>query len=156
MWGFVPQKNGGGGEGSEVEHEGDVAGGEFAHGCAAAEVAAAVHFLEGAGEVLDVADGGEFLADHDAEESAEAEVFDFRAACHLGVFFGDVLVDGFAVEDFEGEACDGAVGVEAEGEVDVAFSFVGLLVEVDGADAVLDFLEVRCDIDDVVDAAHVS
>ncbi len=72
------------------------------------------------------------------------------------MFFGDVLIDALAVEEFEGEAGDGTIGPVAEGEVGVAFAFVWLLVEIDGAHAVLDFLEVRSDVDDVVDAAHVA
>ena len=96
------------------------------------------------------------LPPHDPEQGAEASGFHLGAARHLGVLFVHILVDGFPVQHIEGKAGDRAVRVEAEGEVDVAIALVGLLVEVDGSHPILHLFEVRCDVDDVVDAAHVA
>ena len=100
--------------------------------------------------------GGDEVATHDAKQGFEAGVFDFGAASHLRTLFFDVLVDGAAVELFEGEAGDIAIRIEVVGEVNAASGFVGLLIEVDGTNTVLHFLEVGSDIDNIVHAAHIA
>jgi len=133
-----------------------VLGGQLSHRLAIAETAGAMHAIEFASEGDHMFSGGDFFAAHHSEQGAETAAFDFRAARHLGVFFSDVLVDRFPVQHLEREAGDFPVRMETKREVNVTVSLVRLLVEVDGADAILDFFEVRCDIHDIVHASHIA
>ena len=100
--------------------------------------------------------GREGVFFHDRKKGAEPDALDLGTTGHLRAFFFYVLRDGLAVEGAEGEAGDFFVGVEVVGEVGLTASLVALLVKVDGPDAVLDFLEVGGDVDDVVDGTHIA
>lgn len=98
----------------DVEHQGNVHGGELTHRGAIAEAAGGMHPVELAGQRDDVLARGDVLAPHDPEQRAQAAALDFRAAGHLRVLLGHVLVDALAVEHVEREPGDLAVRVEAE------------------------------------------
>ena len=78
------------------------------------------------------------------------------AAGGLGAFLLSVLHDGRHVEVGTDQFVDRFVVLEKMWAVNLEGRFVGLLVEIDGADAVLHLLEVGGDVDDVVHRAHVA
>ena len=90
------------------------------------------------------------------ENSTRTRVSFELAAGHLGMVLGHILVNTFPVEHIEGQPGNLPVRVEAEGKVDIAISFIRLLVEIDRPHTVLDLLEIRGDIDDIIDAPHIT
>jgi von Willebrand factor type A domain len=133
-----------------------VDGGELSHGLTVPVVFHIVILGEVRRQHGDVFARGHFLPAHDADQCLEPQTFHLCPAGHLGVLLIDVLLDGLPVQYLECELGHGFVGIEVVGEVSAAAAVIALTVEVDGPYPVLDFLEIRRDIDDVVHAAHVS
>ena len=72
------------------------------------------------------------------------------------MFLGAILQNGLIVQVGPHEFFHRLVVREKVGSVDREVSFVGLLIEIDGADAILHFLEVGGDVHDVVYGAHIT
>lgn len=113
-------------------------------------------FAEFAGELGDFVGRLAGIVFHDLEKGGDALMLADVAAGDEAAFFVLILVHGGQVQELAAEPDDGVVFLEELREVDAAAAFVTLLIEVNGADAILDVFEVGGDVDDVVVAAHVA
>jgi hypothetical protein len=157
-WGMRILATGLGGELCEVFLEGDLEVGfnDVSHGVALLEAGVFVVIFQFLAELEDFVPGFQAIVFHAGEEVVEAAAFVDEAAGNEVALFILVLADGGEIEAGVAEVHNGVVFLEELGEVEAFAAFIGLLIKVDGADAVLDVFKVRGDVDDIVVAAHVS
>ena len=93
---------------------------------------------------------------HGFPESSETTAGELAAAPDKSALLILILLASLEVDPFGAELDHEGVLEEELGKIHLLVTFVALLVKVDGPDTVLGVLEVGCDVDHVVVAAHIT
>lgn len=128
---------------------------QLPHGVAFEEGGAFEVLCQFIAELVQLFFRGDLIAAHDIEQFHQSEPGAGNPEGHHGPFFGLVLFNGILVEMLGAEADEFLVLLEELREVEVLSALIGLLVEVDSPDAVLEILDIGGDVHHKIVGAHI-